>query len=96
MTAVTPDSGATAALPLLDELQAAIASDDRTRARQLAARLLEEDALALLKDLDPAALSRLFRILGDETLADLLERLDERDAADILERMNVAEAADVL
>ncbi|GIW04459.1 MAG: magnesium transporter MgtE [Thermomicrobiales bacterium] len=96
MTAVTPDSGATAAAPLLDELQAAIASDDRTRARQLAARLLEEDALALLKDLDPAALSRLFQILGDETLADLLERLDERDAADILERMNVAEAADVL
>ena len=58
--------------------------------------MLEADALALLEDLTPAELSRLFAILGDETLAVLLARLDVRDAARILARMTAAQAADIL
>ena len=59
-------------------------------------RMLEDDALALLEDLEPAELSVLFAILGDESLAALLSRLDDRDAARILTRMSADQAADIL
>ena len=58
--------------------------------------MLEDDALALLEDLTPEELSRLFAFLGDEALATLLARLDNNDAAHILSRMSVAQAADIL
>ena len=81
---------------LLDELREAVRAGDVARARACANRMLEVDALALLEDLKPAELSRLFAILGDETLAVLLSRLDDRDAARILARMTAAQAADIL
>jgi magnesium transporter len=91
-----PAVGTVAAVPLLDELHAALAAGDGVRARALAEQLVEEDALLLLEGLDPDELSHLFAILGDESLGDLLSRLDEHDAADILERMSAAQAADIL
>ncbi len=81
---------------LLDLIRAAIAEGDAERARGFARRMVEEDALALLEDLLADELSRLFAILGDETLALLLARLDDRDAAGILGRMSAAQAADIL
>ena len=91
---VTHDAGQI--LPVLDGLRQAVAAGDSESARELAERLVEEDALALLMDLSERELSRLFAILGDESLAEILSRLDERDAADILEHMSAAEAADIL
>ena len=76
------------AISLLDQIRAAIADNDAANARVYAYRMLEDDALALLEDLEPLELSRLFVILGDEALAALLARLDERDAARILTRMS--------
>ncbi|MGH2532040.1 MAG: magnesium transporter [Thermomicrobiales bacterium] len=90
------ESRVTVAASLLDDIREAVASGDATRAQALAARMLEEDALALLRDLAPAELSRLFAILGDEALANLLARLDDLDAASILSRMSAAQAADIL
>jgi magnesium transporter len=90
-TAVVVDDDA-----LLEQIRLAIAAGDVRAARHLADRMLEEDALALLEDLQPAELSRLFAVLGDESLADLLARLDDRDAARILGRMSVDQAADIL
>lgn len=81
---------------LLRSLRAAVAHGDGPQARALARTMFEADALALLEDLRPAELSRLFAILGDEVLAELLARLDEHDAARILARMSVAQAADIL
>lgn len=81
---------------LLDQIRAAITSGDVDAARHLADRMLEEDALALLEDLEPAELSLLFAFLGDESLAALLSRLDDRDAARILGRMSAEQAADIL
>lgn len=83
-------------LPVLDALRQAISDGNSDRARELAYRLVEEDALTLLKDLGESELSRLFLILGDEAFAEILSRLDERDAADVLEHMSAAQAADVL
>ena len=91
-----PGGAAPPALPLLQGLRGAVAAGDGAAARACAAQMLEEDALALLEDLQPAELSRLFAILGDEALGDLLARLDTRDAAGILGRMSVAQAADIL
>lgn len=85
-----------AAATLLDDLRDAVAHGDRARAQALARFMLERDALALLEDLTGPELSRLFAILGDEVLAELLGRLDERDAARILSRMSTAQAADIL
>ncbi len=81
---------------LLDQIRDAIAAGDVDAARLLADRMLEEDALALLEDLEPIELSRLFSFLGDESLAALLSRLDDRDAARILSRMSADQAADIL
>ena len=81
---------------LLEDIRSAVAAKDVERARDLAHRMLEEDALALLEDLTPTELGRLFTFLGDETLAMLLSRLDNRDAAGILTRMSAAQAADIL
>jgi magnesium transporter len=81
---------------LLDSIRQAVAEGDVDQARAFANRMLEEDALALLEDLTPEELSRLFTFLGDETLAILLSRLDDRDAAGILTRMSAAQAADIL
>lgn len=81
---------------LLVGLREAVAGGNADRARACAAQMLEEDALALLEDLRPAELSRLFAIVGDEALAQLLGRLDDRDAAGILSRMSAAQAADIL
>lgn len=81
---------------LLNLIRTAVGRGDIERARLYANRMLEDDALALLEDLEPAELSRLFTILGDDTLAILLARLDDRDAAHILTRMSAAQAADVL
>lgn len=81
---------------LLDSIRSAVADGDVERARLLANRMLEDDALALLEDLQPVELSRLFTFLGDESLAVLLSRLDDRDAAHILTRMSAAQAADIL
>lgn len=81
---------------LLDDIRSAVANREVDLARELANRMLEEDALALLEDLTPAELSRLFTFLGDESLAILLSRLDDRDAAGILTRMSAAQAADIL
>lgn len=81
---------------LLKGIRDAVATGDADRARGCASRMLEEDALALLEDLKPVELSRLFAILGDESLAQLLARLDDRDAAGILAKMSTAQAADIL
>lgn len=81
---------------LLDDIRVAIADRDVERARNLAHRMLEDDALELLEDLTGRELSRLFAVLGDEALATLLARLDDRDAAGILIRMSAEQAADVL
>jgi len=81
---------------LLNRIRAAIADRDADRARSLAFRMLEEDALALLEDLTANELSRLFSFLGDESLSILLGRLDDHDAARILIRMSAAQAADIL
>lgn len=83
-------------LSLLDQIRSAVADGDVERARACANRMLEDDALALLEDLTPGELSRLFAFLGDETLAVLMSRLDDRDAAHILTRMTAAQAADIL
>jgi magnesium transporter len=91
-----PPEGTVAVVPLLDELHAALIAGDSARARALAERLVDDDALLLLEGLDPDELSRLFVILGDEALGDLLTRLHDHDAADILERMSAAQAADIL
>ena len=97
MTATQTDEATSGTLgPLLDGLRDAVAANDAGRARACAAEMLEEDALALLEDLRPAELSRLFAILGDEALADRLARDDDRDAARILSRMSTAQAADIL
>jgi magnesium transporter len=93
LTAALPDS---VDVPLLDQIKAAIASGDAGLARQCADRMLEDDALALLEDLEPSELSVLFAVLGDESLATLLARLDDRDAARILTRMTADQAADIL
>lgn len=84
------------AVPVLDGFRQALADGNSERARELAVRLVEEEALRLLEDLPESELSRLFHILGDEAFADILARLDERDAADILEHMSAAQAADIL
>ena len=89
---VLPESGQ----DLLASIREAVAAGDAARARFCAARMLEDDALALLEDLQPRELTVLFSILGDEALADLLVRLDEHDAARILSRMTVAQVADIL
>jgi magnesium transporter len=90
-------AAATAVAPrLIDELHSALAARDGQRARLLASQLVDDDALLLLKGLDPDELSHLFAILGDEALGDLLTRLHDEDAADILERTSAAQAADVL
>ena len=81
---------------LLDQIRAAIAVGDVEAARLCANRMLEDDALALLEDLEPGELTVLFTILGDEGLATLLSRLDDRDAARILTRMTAEQAADIL
>ncbi|CAN5299553.1 MAG: magnesium transporter [Chloroflexota bacterium] len=81
---------------LLIRIRSAIADRDADRARALAFRMLEEDALALLEDLTANELSRLFSFLGDESLSILLGRLDDLDAARILMRMSAAQAADIL
>ncbi len=81
---------------LLDALRGSVADGDAGRAQALARIMLEDDALALLEDLTPGELTRLFGILGDEVLAELFGRLDERDAAKILSRMTTAQAADIL
>jgi magnesium transporter len=81
---------------LLDDIRIAVAEGDSARAQAAAARMLEDDALALLEDLSGEELSVLFAILGDEVLAGLLSRLDDRDAAGILSRMSAAQAADIL
>ncbi|HYH11044.1 MAG TPA: magnesium transporter [Thermomicrobiales bacterium] len=82
--------------PLLDQIRSAVADGDVERARACARRMLEDDALALLEDLSPEELSRLFAFLGEESLATLLARLDDRDAASILGRMTAPQAADIL
>ena len=81
---------------LLDRIRTAVAAGDVEEARVCARRMLEDDALALLEDLEPSELSRLFTFLGDESLAELLSRLDDRDAARILTRMSADQAADIL
>src|SRR3712207_5875665 len=91
-----PAGGTAVAVPLLDELHAALAEGDGARARALAEQLVDEDALLLVEGLDPGHLIHLFALLGDESLGDLLSRLDEHDAADILEQMSAAQAADIL
>ncbi len=83
-------------ITLLEEIRSAVAQGDVEWARACANRMLEDDALALLEDLTPEELSRLFVFLGDESLAVLLSRLDNRDAAHILTRMSAAQAADIL
>ncbi len=84
------------ATPILERLREAVASGDSFRAKELASRLVEEDALELLEDLSRSELSRLFNTLGDEALAEVLSLLEDRDAADVLERMSAAHAADLL
>ncbi len=81
---------------LLEHIRDAIVTGDEPQAKLLADRMLEDDALALLEDLEPIELSRLFTFLGDESLAVLLSRLDDRDAARILSRMSADQAADIL
>ncbi|HYI24675.1 MAG TPA: magnesium transporter [Thermomicrobiales bacterium] len=93
---VTEDRLKSGDTSLLDQIRMAIALGDGDLARLCADRMLEDDALALLEDLEPAELSVLFAVLGDESLAALLSRLDDRDAARILARMSADQAADIL
>lgn len=81
---------------LLTALREAIEQRDTLQARQLAGRMLDDDALELLEDLTGRELAHLFAFLGEETLGILLARLDHRDAAHILTRMSATQAADIL
>jgi magnesium transporter len=81
---------------ILDRLRSAIDLQDAESARLLARRLLDDDASQLFEGLDRGEIRALARLLGDETVADLLSQLDEHDAADILEQLPVEHAADVL
>jgi Mg/Co/Ni transporter MgtE len=81
---------------LLDAIRAAIKARDADQARLLAGRMLDEDALELLEDLNGRELTHLFAFLGEESLGALLARLDHRDAAGILTRMSATQAADIL
>jgi magnesium transporter len=81
---------------ILDRLRSAIDLRDAETARLLARRLLDDDASQLFEGLDRGEIRTLARLLGDETLADLLSQLDDHDAADILEQLPVEHAADVL
>lgn len=81
---------------LLEDLRTAIAEKDEERAQLLAGRMLDDDALELLEDLNGRELTRLFAFLGEETLGQLLARLDHRDAAHIINRMSATQAADLL
>ncbi len=80
-----PTDSQTGEVPsLLEQLREAVADGDVAAARASARRMLEDDALAMLEDLPPEELGRLFAVLGDESLATLVGRLDERDAAGVL------------
>lgn len=81
---------------LLTAIREAIDARDADRARQLAGRMLDDDALELLEDLSGRELAHLFAFLGEESLGALLARLDHRDAAHILTRMSATQAADIL
>lgn len=81
---------------LLEAIRAAIAARDADQARLLAGRMLDDDALELLEDLNGRELTHLFAFLGEDTLGALLARLDHRDAAGILTRMSATQAADIL
>src|SRR5688500_19168945 len=91
-----PDATGSDESVLLERIREALAAGDGDRARDLAGRMLEEDALALLEDLEPAELSVLFATLGDEILAELLGSLDDRDADGILSLMTEAKVSDIL
>lgn len=86
----------TASPEILEQLRQAIDRQDGELARNLARRLLDEDAAELFEDLDRSEIRALAALFGDETLADLLSQLDEHDAADILEQLPIEHAADVL
>ena len=81
---------------LLEAIRAAIDTRDADRARLLAGRMLDDDALELLEDLSGRELAHLFAFLGEDALGALLARLDHRDAAGILTRMSSSQAADIL
>jgi hypothetical protein len=66
---------------LLEQLRGAVADGDVEAARASARRMLEDDTLALLENLPPNQLGRLFAGLGDESLATLVGRLDDRFAS---------------
>lgn len=81
---------------LLADLSAAVVAGHIDEARAIAARLVEHQADEFLDDLTRAELARLFEILGDESLGDLISQLHDTVAAGILERMPAADAADIL
>lgn len=78
------------------ELLDAVRRGDGERARQLSHRIVGDAVINLLDDLGAADLARLFTILGDEVLGDLIAELDPHDAARILVRMTREQAADLL
>jgi magnesium transporter len=81
---------------LRDELLRAVRAGDSQRARALGHHIVGEAAIELLDDLSAAELARLFTILGEDILGDLIAELDPHDAARILSRMTNAQVADLL
>jgi magnesium transporter len=81
---------------LREELLSAVRSGDTERARSLGQHIVGESAIELLDNLSAAELARLFTILGEDILGDLIAELDPHDAARILSRMTNAQVADLL
>lgn len=59
-------------IDLLEAIRDAIDARDADRARILAGRMLDDDALELLEDLSGRELAHLFAFLGEEALGILL------------------------
>jgi magnesium transporter len=85
-----------AAEALRAELLDAVRRGDAATARSLARRVAGEAAIDLLDGLESPELARLFTILGDDVLGDVIAELDPHDAARILSRMSNAQVADLL
>lgn len=79
-----------------EQLDDALGRGDDAAVNGLIRRLPNEEIERLLPDLDARRLGVLFRVMGDEWLADVVSELDSGVAARLLVRLTDAQAADVL
>ena len=79
-----------------EQLEAALGRGADADVGRLAHQLPNEEIERLLPELDARRLSALFRVMGDEWLADIVSELDSGVAARLLLRLTDAQAADVL